>query len=383
MNSDVLDEPQTHVAFVPVAMLNRSPRGLLPPDPLDVPARFERALLREHSAPDEAIAELRLCLAIAHDFRPAREALHRMLMRRNPDALEFAQINIEVTNKCSNRCYFCPRDAHVRQQGVMSHSDFVLAVDRIVAGTREYVRRIDVQSFGESVLDRDLPRKIRHLTSALPYAYVTLFSTLAMPLKEDYLARLLSSGLDEFVISLYATNAEDFRAIYGYDGFENVSRNLSTIASVNQILDRPVRLVAKMPHERMYKERNIADWSRKRASLIATCQPHGFTFVESEFTNFGGGRSYNEPKGGICSIIEPSKRGMVVTWNLDVNPCCIDFNGTMKLGNLREQSLREIFDGGEYLDFVRAHRASDLAAYPVCAQCDLKWDLESSGREAE
>ncbi len=365
-------------------------RGHVPPlaavpalsNPADVQLRFARAQQLAKTHLDAAIADLKQCLALAHDFRPARELLHELLKQQRPGMVEFAQINIEVTNKCSNRCYFCPRDQLTRQQGVMSFEDFVLAVDRIIESSGEYVRRIDVQSFGESVLDKDLPRKIRHLKAALPYAYVTLFSTVAMPLQQDYLLRLLDSGLDEFVISLYAITPEDYEQIYGYKGFENMQANLSVLAEYNKLLQQPVRLVAKLPHPSMYSEKGLTGWREKRNALIEACQPHGFTFVESEFTNFGDGRDYNEPSSGMCSIIQASKRGMVIAWNLDITPCCIDFNNTMPLGNLRTQSVREIFRGQAYRDFVQAHLDAQLEAYPVCAHCDLKWDLESSGREA-
>ena len=73
----------------------------------------------------------------------------------------------------------------------------------------------------------------------------------------------------------------------------------------------------------------------------------------------------------------------MVAWNLDVTPCCIDFNGAMLLGNLRDQSLKSIFDGPAYRDFVQAHLTSRLDAFPVCAKCDIKWDLEESGRPAQ
>jgi MoaA/NifB/PqqE/SkfB family radical SAM enzyme len=384
--SEVKFAPGWKHSAAPTGRVERPAPAARPPalrDPMNVQARLDLAMRLADTEPERAIAHLRHCLAIAHDFRPAREALHSLLMRQRPGLMEFAQINIEVTNKCSNKCYFCPRDEHTRDQGVMSHEDFVFAIDRITEGAGEYVRRVDVQSFGESVLDKGLPRKIRHLASAWPHAYITLFSTLAMPLKDEYLMQILTSGLDEFVISLYAITPEDFKVIYGYDGYENMQKSLSTLAYYNQLLGSPVRLVAKLPHERMYSEKGLTGWKEKRVALIEVCEPNGFTFVESEFSNFGGGRDYNEPTRSICSIVQPGKRGMVVAWNLDVTPCCIDFNSTMLLGNLRDASVQEIFTGPAYRDFVRAHLESQLDAYPVCAKCDLRWDLEASGREAQ
>ena len=73
----------------------------------------------------------------------------------------------------------------------------------------------------------------------------------------------------------------------------------------------------------------------------------------------------------MCSVISGKRENILnITWDLNVIPCCYDFNATIPFGNLRKQSLEEIFSSSEYLTFVFAHRTDNLAAYPVCQNCE-------------
>jgi radical SAM protein with 4Fe4S-binding SPASM domain len=63
-----------------------------------------------------------------------------------------------------------------------------------------------------------------------------------------------------------------------------------------------------------------------------------------------------------------------ITWDLNVQPCTFDFNASMKLGNLRTQSIAEILNGEPYRALALAQSTGDLSRYPVCANCDRKFD---------
>jgi radical SAM protein with 4Fe4S-binding SPASM domain len=62
-----------------------------------------------------------------------------------------------------------------------------------------------------------------------------------------------------------------------------------------------------------------------------------------------------------------------ILWNGDVVPCCYDFDGRMVLGNLRQQSIAEIWNGAAYGKLRRADEALDFSAYPICQVCDKRF----------
>ena len=55
-----------------------------------------------------------------------------------------------------------------------------------------------------------------------------------------------------------------------------------------------------------------------------------------------------------------------------VVPCCFDYNADIVFGDLRTQSIKEIYESEEYRNFLDAHRKGDLDAYPLCKNCDQR-----------
>lgn len=59
---------------------------------------------------------------------------------------------------------------------------------------------------------------------------------------------------------------------------------------------------------------------------------------------------------------------VVVQWNGDVVACCRDYDGQLKLGNVKENTLKEIWNGREYADF-RAKMTSGDGLTSFCNEC--------------
>ena len=112
---------------------------------------------------------------------------------------------------------------------------------------------------------------------------------------------------------------------------------------------------------------------RHRASFLAWMNSIGVQPNEmGNVHNYGGGRAYNKPPSvGVCSIAWGFRRRILkVTWDLNVLPCSFDPNATIRFGNLRSQTLEEIFSGPAYRDFIKTHLENRLGDYPVCLACE-------------
>jgi radical SAM protein with 4Fe4S-binding SPASM domain len=62
---------------------------------------------------------------------------------------------------------------------------------------------------------------------------------------------------------------------------------------------------------------------------------------------------------------------MTVYWNGDVALCCEDLDGAHIQGNLKESSIREIWNGEKMRALKKLHRNRRFAELPLCAECDL------------
>lgn len=288
------------------------------------------------------------------------------------NTLLFQEIHIENTNACGYKCVMCPRESQTRRIGYMPLEDFCLALDRI----GEFRGIFHLHGFGEPLLDRELPLKLQELKKKNPLSMGLIFSTLGVRVAEDCFTKLLTAGLDGIVISLYGFTQEDYKNIHGYNGFELVKRNLQLLS--NAMKDFPkFTATIKIPSPTLSSCLPVAE-PPERVNFCQWAKKLGFHIAEWPFVhNYSSGRNYNLPDTKrVCPVIVGKRKNILnITWDLNVIPCCYDFNATMPFGNLRKQSLEEIFSSHEYLAFVIAHQTGELQAYPACQNCE-KLDYE-------
>lgn len=282
----------------------------------------------------------------------------------------FEEIHIENTNSCGYKCKMCPRESQTRQIGFMSMEDFSLALEKI--GPFQGI--FHLHGFGEPLLDRKLIEKIQYLKKKNPASKGLIFSTLGVRVAEDYFMQLLEAGLDNIFISLYEFSREKYKEVHGFNGFEQVKRNL-------QLLSRAMKhfpnfnSIVKIPSSEIASTLSMK-LSTEKTDFCQWVQELGFDLREWSYVhNYSDGRFYNLPNTQrLCPVISGKRKSILnITWDLNVIPCCFDFNATIPFGNLRHQSLEEIFTGPEYLAFVIAHQTDSLTNYPVCQNCE-KYD---------
>lgn len=279
----------------------------------------------------------------------------------------FQEIHIENTNSCGYKCVMCPRESQTRRIGFMSLEDFSFLLERIGPSQRTF----HLHGFGEPLLDRQLVPKIKELKKKSPSSFGLIFSTLGVRVPEDYFVKLLEAGLDAIVISLYGFNSEDYKKVHGYDGFELVKKNLQLLSDA-MVPFQKFKATLKSPSIAISSPLPILG-SSERKSFCEWAEKLGFDLGQwRDLHNYGNGRNYNTPKPKkICPVINGKRRNILnITWSLDVIPCCYDFNASIPFGNLRKQSLEEIFSSPEYLAFVLAHQTGNIAAYSACQNCE-------------
>ncbi|MBF8262905.1 MAG: hypothetical protein HW387_570 [Parachlamydiales bacterium] len=280
----------------------------------------------------------------------------------------FQEIRIENTNSCGYKCMMCPRESLTRRIGYMSIDDFSLILERI----GPYHGFFHLHGYGEPLLDRQLIVKVLKLKEKIPSSIKLIFTTLGVRVDEDYFGKLLDAGLDAIVVSMYGFTREEYKKIHGFDGFERVLHNLQLLSVA---LKRRPKFFAtlKIPSQSIASSLPIHHTSLERNEFCQWARDLGLGIEEWSFVhNYGNGREYNVPNTQLkCPVINGKRRNVLnITWDMDVIPCCYDFNARIPFGNLRKQSLAEIFSSPEYLAFVIAHQTEDLSAYPVCQNCE-------------
>lgn len=284
----------------------------------------------------------------------------------------FIEYRIENTNMCGYRCVMCPREKQTRKLGFMSVEDFKLVLSKLPIN---HEAGIHLHGYGEPLLDPTLPEKLAIL-KAYPYLNSMIISTLGVELPDSYFESLLKHGLQGIIVSFYGFTEETYKATHRVNKLELVKKNLRTIARIRDELKARFRLSIKIQGpefkqsliqigQKSQEEEAKKEFFREFLSL-------GFNIQEvKSWHNYGNGREYNEKNDRICPVLN-GRRGQIlnITWDLNVVPCCFDFNSTIKFGNLKQMSIEEIFTSDAFEKFLLAQIRKDYKNYPVCQGCE-------------
>ncbi len=268
-----------------------------------------------------------------------------------------AEIRIENTNLCNAHCVICPREKMDRPQGVMSMPLFRKVIDECAA--EGCVRQVNIQGYGEPLLDPGFSEKVRYAKSkGMPVTYTVTNASLLT----DALSRtVIESGLDKMKVSFYGTNERDYALIHRGLSFERVRENVLGLLAVKR------RLGSRTPRVRVQYIGSPLKFVPFALQWLGKT-PVGF----NKLHNYGRGRSYVKvdlAKGDRrCRMV--ARPILQVLWNGDCAACCYDFNGEVLLGNVEKASIRDVWNGEAYEAFRRAHFEMDFARFPLCLHCD-------------
>ena len=279
-----------------------------------------------------------------------------------PDTKEIA---VEVTTCCDYACVFCPHSTMMRRKETMSLQDFRFYLDKCLDADRQF----EVVSFGglgEPSLDRGLSEKIASVKAA--GLKTVLYSTMSS-VDQGRFAEFEQAGLDTLRISLCAIDAVRYGAVHGV-------RNEACFARVQQNL----RLILQTPGRRtkIYLIFTLADadaeaaaaeideWRRRwesSADGVEVWRPH----------NWGGRYTLRErQQNKLKSCGRPFSGPVNLLVDGSITICCFDYEGRHIIGNLRQQSLSEIYDGPLFCRIIESHKTGDYPSDWVCHNCDQR-----------
>ena len=295
-----------------------------------------------------------------------RRYIYNTRYRRKLQDLDFPpEVWIENTNCCNARCVMCPRDKHTRPQGFM---DFTLYKKLIkeIAFYKQRVKRVHLHNFGEPLLDKELPRRVRF---AKEYGIRhTYFVTNGAMLTPEMSRDVIEAGLDEFKISFYGTDPNTYnttmRGLDFYTTIENVENFFKVRESLNR--KKPKVIIQYLPQES--NRARVNDFVKIFHGIID--EAIGDRMNIFSLHNYGDGRESHTTERDICTTCDYPWRTMVILHDGRVALCCLDYNGAQIAGDTRRSSIRQIWNGPVFAKVRRDFKNLNYKDYPVCLKCD-------------
>jgi radical SAM protein with 4Fe4S-binding SPASM domain len=275
---------------------------------------------------------------------------------------------VEPTNVCNFACPVCPEsfDEFEREAGYyqrMSRDTWarVLSELRSVAP----LRIIRFWGIGEPTLNSELPGMIRDATDA-GIAERTELSTNASLLGLRA-AALVNSGLQYLRVSVYSTTEAGYEIESGSRfRLSEIMANVLELRRVREALHSQTPWICA---NFVTKHSEEADLFRQQWQPIADDLRveviHNWGGMDSRLVQLSPPRPQDRK---VCS--KPFYE-LVIKANGDVSPCCADWNGSLKVGNINEQSLAEIWGGEMSAGIRKLHLSGNRSALSMCKDCTL------------
>jgi MoaA/NifB/PqqE/SkfB family radical SAM enzyme len=236
-----------------------------------------------------------------------------------------------------------------REQGFMAWRTFKKAVNEM----RGHAKTSYLHQIGEPLIHPKLTDFIDYANTADIW---TSISTNGMLMTEEWVEKILKTELNEIVFcvdSMDAYTHERLRVGADFDLIMlNILRFIHLHAKSNNEMDVVIQMI-EMKENLHERENFIKFWKE-----FKNVKP-----VIKIFSTFAG----RIPKEGVpnrrfkCSKPNTS---ITIQWNGDVTPCCRDYDGIQIMGNVKNKSIKEIWDGPDYVAFRDLYRVSRL-----CERC--------------
>ncbi len=285
-------------------------------------------------------------------------------------------IAIEPTTSCNLRCPECPSGlrSFTRPTGMLQAELFIKTIDEL-APTLSY---LTFYFQGEPYLHPQFLELVQYASSQKIY---TATSTNAHYLNDEMAKKTIQSGLDRLIISIDGTTQESYEAyrVGGkldkvIEGAKNIIRWKRELKSLTPFVVFQFLVVKPNEHQigevnRLAREIGVDLVALKTAQiydykngsdLIPTIEKYSRYRKEADGTY--------TIKNELLSHCWKMWQSCVITWDGKVVPCCFDKDAHYVMGDLQQQSFKEIWQSKKYNSF-RASILRSRDEIEMCKNC--------------
>ena len=276
-------------------------------------------------------------------------------------------LDIEVSNNCNLACPMCPRTLDIQQNGPWKIQDMSLvSFQRIIdEGVHYGLKAVNLNSYGESLLNRDLPKMVAYAKQS--GIIDIMLHTNATILTERKSCALIEAGLDRLIVSFDAVSKDVYERIRVGADFEKTVHNVKRFVAIrNELgLSRPsVRIhMVRMKENEHEIDQGEVFWG-DTVDLISYGEYRNTNAMDRE-------DRYMVKRQPRPDFVCPQLwQRMVVSVSGVVTACCRDVSMLMRLGDVNKQPLREMWHGEPLATYRRMHLEGLAYKIRGCAGCD-------------
>jgi MoaA/NifB/PqqE/SkfB family radical SAM enzyme len=301
--------------------------------------------------------------------------------------------NIETTNACNMKCKMCPRTTMMtRKIETLKYDDFISIVDQLKPFTAEewqtwkdfayntygiaenemsenhfflYIipKVIQLHGYGDPLLDKNIDKFVKYLNDKGFYSY---FSCNPTNINIEKMTKLFDSGLDYIKYSIESVDDSTHKEIRGdLSNFTESYQNILKLLEIKKQNNYKTTIIITMLNLNNTLQKEEYDKLKEYFKDLDV-----YIYLKSE-DQLWYRQDYHQTNSIHWSeLCRHPWMSMTIKSNCEVAMCMEDFNNEIILGNTKNNSLVDIWNGELYNQF----RNDQLNNNDIkCVnQCDMK-----------
>jgi MoaA/NifB/PqqE/SkfB family radical SAM enzyme len=277
-------------------------------------------------------------------------------LKKNIFTIYPTQVAIEVTNYCNLSCAICPHGKMTRAKQIMDIATFRDIIDK----TKRYADFVFLYGIGESLICRNLDKMIRYTKEAGLHTYL---STNIVLMDEDWSAKLIESELDSITFAFDGCTKETYESIRVDADFDVAVKNIRSFLRMKRELKSKMEVIVQLVLTEVNKDevskfRSLFSARERREISQFRVKPFYDSFVQRD--------RVSGSKRKRCFFPWSS---MFVYSDARVGLCCIDYDGEMILGDLKEEDTRAIWNSDKLNHIRDSFVSSGNDLQEICRTC--------------
>ncbi len=268
---------------------------------------------------------------------------------------------IEPTSICNLRCVMCfqiDKSFTTREyMGRMPMEIFKKAVDE---ASENDCKAITLASRGEPTLHPELPQMLKYITES---GIIDLkLNTNATRLNDSLSRNILDAKVSELVFSVDAGTRDTYERIRVRGKFDEVVANIERFNEIRRKEFPNSVTTTRISGVKVDDDQDIQQMTKFWSSRVDEVS------IKPATPRWD---SYNNPKTDAVHACGNLWDRIYVWYDGTLNPCDFDYKSLLSVGNIRDTTIKEAWNGPRYFKLRESHLSGRRECHIPCDRCPL------------
>ncbi|MDC0152762.1 radical SAM protein [Candidatus Pelagibacter sp.] len=268
-------------------------------------------------------------------------------------------IQIEPTSICNLRCVMCyqsDKSFSSKSQGFMGYMKFDL-LKKVVDEIEGKIEAVTFASRGEPTLHPELDKFLKYCEGKFLGLKLNTNATL---LNEKKINMLLSSDLQQLILSIDEKDKENYEKIRVNAKFETIMKNLEMLKTIREKNYQKSKIRIRISGVKINTSQSAEEMNKFYKEFADEIALVNYEPWES---------SYENPVNEIEEECTELYRRMFVWYDGKVNPCDYDYKSLLSQWNAKTDTIKSIWNSEYYNKLRDLHRAKERNKIEPCKRC--------------